>query len=180
MSENNSNKNGKINKNDLNVSDLDVLSIRRRKDGSKYVTRKEMAEKYNNSILPYPFKVVKLDYCKNLIYNHLKMGLIASFPFSMLLSYVMNPYVRTKGFFSKNKYFYFVNYCLVYSIFVVVFSIDSILFSDYCNIKSQIYSLETDNDVYFNFMKKRIKNEINSEDIKLKKNKSSGLSDDEI
>lgn len=170
----------KLDKNTPKLSELDALTVRRRKDGTRYISRKEMAEKYNNSILPYPIKVIKLDYCKNILYNHLKMGALASFPFSMVLSYVMNPNIRTKGFFSKSKYFYLVNYLLVYTSFVCIFSIDSILFSDYCNIKSQVYKIETDNDAYFKYMKTRIKNEINSEDVKLKKNKSIGLSDDEI
>ena len=160
---------------------LDVLSIRRKPNGEKYKSRRDMVENYKNSYLPYPLSVIfKLDYCKNLILSHLSFGVVISLPISMVLSYALNPDVRSKGYFSKPKLFYFSNFMMVYCGFVLAFSLDSLIFSDYCKPWSKIYTTGDESDEYFKFMKQRIKSSQNSADVKIKKTKSVGLKDDEI
>ena len=160
--------------------DSDVLRIRRRPDGSLYKTRKEMIEQYKNSFLPWPFSVYKLDFCSNLLKSHLKYGAIFSFPFSLLVSYILNPNARDGGFSSKPKVYYLANYFAVYFAFVFIFSLDSIIFSDYCKAWSKVYSQTKDDDEYIKFIKNRIKTQQLSGDIQDIKSINNGLKDNEI
>lgn len=160
---------------------LESLLVRRRKDGSKYKSRREMINNYKLSHAPYPLSVfLHLDYCTNIIKSHLTHGFIFSLPLSLIVSYALNPEVREKGFMSKNKYYYIVNFGMCYFLFIIAFTIDSMVFSDYCKPWSNVYSLGDDYDEYFVFMKNRIKKEQEKMDIQLKKTRLEGLRDEDL
>jgi hypothetical protein len=157
------------------------VNTRRRPDGSLYVSRKDMRDKYNNSILPYPFAAIfKLDYCWNVIKAHLANGLFFSIPLTFVMTYAINPDIRTKGFTSKSRGYYFKFYTLVYLGMITCFTIDSLIFCEYCKPWSALYTESTNSDNYKEMLKSRIKSEQKSNDVKYKRTRMSGLKDEEL
>jgi hypothetical protein len=157
------------------------VNTRRRQDGSLYVSRREMREKYEKSFLPYPFAAIfKLDYCWNIIKAHLANGLFFSIPLTFVMTYAFNPDIRTKGFNSRPRSYYLKFYSLVYLGMISIFTLDSLMFCEYCKPWSSLYSETTNSDHYKDMLKNRIKTEQKSTDVNFKRTRMSGLKDEEL
>ena len=166
---------------EINRSDLEFLLKKRRGDGSVIKTRHEMLQDYNLSSLPYPFSVIyNLVYCRNLIKSHFFNSIFFAMPLSMVASYTLNPEIRTKGFMSRSKFYYISIYLLTYTILFGGFTLDSLLFCDYCKPWSDVYLAEGRSNKYKEVLKNRIKNEQKSNDIRFQKTRDQGLKDNEI
>jgi hypothetical protein len=158
-----------------------LVNTRRRKDGSLYVSRKEMRKNYEKSILPYPFSAIfKLDYCRNIIMAHLANGIFFSIPLTFVMTYALNPDIRTKGFTTKPKSYYFKIYSYVYLGMITLFILDSLMFCEYCKPWSALYTESTNSDNYKEMLKNRIKTEQKSTDVNFKRTRMSGLKDEEL
>lgn len=178
MSQNNGNFN---NENFLRKEDLEILYKKRKSNGTIMPLRKEMIIKYNNSNLPYPFSVIfNLNYCKNIIKSHLFNCVFFSIPLSSVAAYTFNTEIRNKGFMSKNKSYYLSIYLITYGVLLGFFTLDALLFCDYCKPWSDVYLDENRTDKYKKILKGRIKGEYNSLDIQIKKTRDFGLKDEEI
>ena len=193
-SNNNSNSNNLNNKNITkeelnnlsliknNSGRLNKLNLKRRPDGSIYRSRIDMINDYKNSVLIYPFSVIyNIDYCRSILKTHFKNCFYFSIPFTFVLGYALNPTVRSEGMqFRKHYKFYFFIYFSVNILIFTLLSLDSLIFCDYCKPWSKIYSLKSDSDEYFNYMKERVKTETNSIDVMKKKISTKGLDDEDI
>lgn len=166
--------------NTLEKKSNESRTIRRKSDGSLYRNRLDMINSYSKSYMPYPLALFHLDYCRNIIWNHTKHSVLFAFPITLVVAYGMNPHVRTKGFFSRSKSYYISLYLIVYSLFVLSFSLDALINCDYCKPWSSLYRYNSDSDDYLRLMKSRIKQEQSSYDFKLNKTKYKGLQDDEL
>jgi hypothetical protein len=156
------------------------LNTRRKGDGSLYLNRREMKEKYDRSVLPYPLAVVKLDYCWNVLRAHIGNAVFFAMPLSFVLSYALNADIRLKGFKSKPYGYYGKTYLAVYAGLVGVFILDSLLFCEYCKPWSKLYTETTSSDYYKDMLKNRIKTEQRSNDVNYKRTRMSGLKDEEL
>jgi hypothetical protein len=157
------------------------LNMKRRPDGSLYKSRLEMKKAYNDSKLPYPLNAVfKLDYCFNIVKSHFFNSFFFSVPLTLVLSYAINPRVRTEGMKSRPISYYISLYLLVYSSMSLYFAIDSLMFCDYCKPWSSVYDSDNKNETYKQILKNRIKSEQSGLDAKIKKTKDKGLKEDEI
>jgi hypothetical protein len=140
-----------------------------------------MLKDYYDSKLPYPFSAIfNLTYCKNIMKSNFFNSIFFSLPLSMVISYTLNPEIRTKGYMSRSKYYYVTIYMVTYSILFGGFTIDALFFCDYCKPWSDIYSSEGRSQKYRDILKNRIKNEQKSLDIQFQKTRDIGLKDDEI
>jgi len=175
-------KNNNCNNSDIKSdSDLDFLLKKRRSDGSLIKTRKEMLKDYHDSILPYPFSAIyKLTYCKNIMKSHFFNSIFFSMPLAMVIAYTLNPEIRTKGYMSRSKYYYLTIYMITYTCLFGGFSIDALLFCDYCKPWSDVYMSDGRSEKYKEILKNRIKTEQKSTDIKIQKTRDYGLKDHEI
>lgn len=161
--------------------DLDYLLKKRRSDGSLIKTRQEMLKAYHDSNLPYPFSAIfNLTYCKNIIKSHFFNSIFFAMPLSMVISYTLNPEIRTKGYMSRSKYYYFSIYMLTYAVLFGGFSVDALLFCDYCKPWSDVYLVDGRTQKYKEILKNRIKNEQKSTDVQIQKTRDYGLKDNEI
>jgi hypothetical protein len=156
------------------------VNTRRKNDGSLYRSRKDMKDNYDNTVLPYPLAVVKLDYCKNIIKAHVGNAFFFAMPMSFVFSYAFNPDIRTKGFKSRDYKFYTKFYLGVYSAMLAIFILDSLIFCDYCKPWSKLYSETSNSDYYKDMLKTRIKSEQRSNEVNYKRTRMSGLKDEEI
>jgi len=161
--------------------DLDYLLKKRRSDGSIIQTRQDMLKAYHDSYLPYPFSAIfQLTYCKNLIKSHFFNSMFFAMPISMVISYTLNPEIRTKGYLSRSKIYYFTIYLVTYSAMFGGFTLDALLFCNYCKPWSDVYMVDGRSQKYKELLKNRIKNEQKSTDIQIQKTRDHGLKDNEI
>lgn len=161
--------------------DLDYLLKKRRSDGSIIKSRPEMLKAYHDSNLPYPFSAIfNLTYCRNIIKSHFFNSVFFAMPLSMVISYTLNPEIRTKGYMSRSKFYYLSIYFLTYSVLFGGFTIDALVFCDYCKPWSDVYLTDGRSQKYKEILKNRIKNEQKSTDIQIKKTRDFGLKDNEI
>ncbi len=161
--------------------DLDYLLKKRRSDGSLIKTRQEMLKAYHDSNLPYPFSAIfNLTYCKNIIKSHFFNSIFFAMPLSMVISYTINPEIRLKGYQSRSKFYYLGLYFVTYAVLFGGFSMDALLFCDYCKPWSDVYLVDGRSEKYKEILKNRIKNEQKSVDIQFQKTRDYGLKDNEI
>ncbi len=164
-------------------SNLSALLTKRKPDGKPYRNRREMVEDYKNSKLPYPLSVIRnIDYCRNIIYSHIKNSAFFALPFSFVLAYALNPNSRKEGLnFKKNKYLIVNLYILGYLFLITVFSLDALITCEYCKPWSDFYKINNSTDAYVKNMKDRFnKLEKSKKDIIISKAKSKGLSDEDL
>lgn len=177
----NTNNNKTISQEPKSDPDLDYLLKKRRSDGSLIQTRQEMLKAYHDSNLPYPFSAIfNLTYCRNIIKSHFFNSIFFAMPLSMVISYTLNPEIRTKGYMSRSKSYYLSIYLITYSILFGGFCLDALLFCDYCKPWSDIYMVDGRSQKYKEILKNRIKNEQKSTDIQFQKTRDYGLKDNEI
>lgn len=168
-------------KNEMEESEFKTFNTKRRSNGKLYRTRNEMKENYNKSLLFYPFSAIfNLDYCNNIVKAHFKNSFIFALPISGIVSYTLNTEVRTKGLKARSLSYYIVVYSFVYLSLVSYFTLDALIFCDYCKPWSSIYLASNDSEAYKDQLKNRIKAEQQSSDIKYKKTMTEGLKDEEI
>lgn len=182
MSSNNPNINNKGSSNsNSGASDKDYLLKKFRSDGTLIKTRQEMLQDYYNSHLPYPFSVIfNLAYCKNIVKSHFFNSFFFAFPLSFVISYTLNPEIRTKGYMSRPKFYYISIYMITYTLLFGGFTFDALILCDYCKPWSDVYMTDGRSEKYKEVLKNRIKNEQKSEDIKFQKTRDQGLKDNEI
>jgi hypothetical protein len=174
MENNNAEKNSKS-------AALASYRLRRKPDGTPYRSRKDMKENYQNSRLFYPFSAIwNLDYCWNICKSHFKNTFFFTMPLAFVVSYALNPEIRTKGFKSRPFAYYASVYIFIYSCLSSYFIIDALAFCDYCKPWSPLYNLEDRSDKYREMLKSKIKGEQSSIDVKINKTKHQGLKDEEI
>lgn len=152
---------------------------KRRRDGTLFRTKEEMIESYKKSYLPYPLSAFyHLDYCKKILKVNLYNSIFFAMPFSLVLMYAFIPHIKIEGFKLKHKRIYFNWYLAVYLLLMSLLAFDMTISADYCNPKSFVYQ-QNSNDDYRGYLKKRIQS-VQTEDFKITKTKSGGLSDDEL
>ena len=167
--------------NEENLKKIEYFNAKRRHDGTIYRSKRDMLKSYEESYLPYPFGAIwRLDYCWNIVITHIKNNLVFALPLSLTFSYAFNPKIRTKGLRSVPISYYISIYAISYSVLISIFLFDSIFFCDYCKPWSDVYSMEGRQEKYKEILKTKIIKEQNSSDIKYKKTKNKGLSDDEL
>lgn len=165
----------------IQTKEFSAYNAKRRSDGQLYRTRTQMKEAYDKSKLFYPFSAIwNLDYCWTVCKSHVKNSLVFSVPISLVLSYALNPEVRTKGLKSRPLAYYISIYTFVYAGMISIFLFDALAFCDYCKPWSRIYSLDDSSEKYKDILKGRIKEEQKSSDIKYLKTRTIGLKDEEI
>lgn len=165
----------------ISDSDMEYLLKKRRTDGSVIQSREDMLKAYKESNLPYPFSAIfKLTYCRNIMKSHFFNSIFFAMPLSMVISYTLNPEIRTKGYMSRSKYYYLTIYMVTYSILFGGFTLDALLFCDYCKPWSDVYMVDGRSQKYREILKNRIKNEQKSTDIQIQKTRDYGLKDNEI
>lgn len=157
------------------------FNAKRRSNGELYRSRSDMIDSYKKSASIYPFSVIfNLDYCFNIIKSHIKNSLIFALPLSGIVSYALNPEIRIKGLKARSLSYYLTIYGFVYISLISYFTIDALLFCDYCKPWSSIYTNLDDLEAYKDQLKNRIKREQQSSDIKYKKTITEGLKDEEL
>lgn len=160
-----------------------TLLKKRKADGTPYRNRKDMINDYKNSKLPYPFSVIRnIDYCRTILYSHMKNSLFFALPFSFVMTYALNPKSRTEGLnFKKNKILIVNIYILSYFGIMAIFALDAFTTCDYCKPWSEFYKLNNSNDDYVKSIKDRFnKLEKSKKDIIISKAKIKGLSDEDL
>ena len=155
--------------------------VRRKKDGTIYRNRKEMKEKYDKSYLPYPFAALfNLDYCNNVFVNYIKNSFFFAGPLTLISAYAINKEIKLKGFRAKRLSYYFSHYILVNLILMSVFTLDCLIFCDYCKPWSDIYNIENDSQYFKKTLLPKLKNEKTSFDVQVERTKAEGLKDEEL
>ncbi len=155
--------------------------VRRKKDGSLYRSRQEIIEEYNKSNISYPFAaLIKLDHCRNTFKSHMQNSIFFSGPLSLVTLYALNKDVMKIGYKAKRFSYVFSHFILVTLITMGVMTLDCLLFNDYCNPKSDIYSIESDSEYFKKALLPKLVEQKNKSDVKIGRTKEIGLKDEEL